>query len=121
MNNLRDISLNEHSAQLLGYTQEEIVNCFSDYIQAIALKKNSSVDDILEKMRLWYNGYRFSESEIKVYNPFSVLYYLEQQKFANYWFKSGTPTFLIHLIKQQYIKLEEIPTEKVSLRHVESF
>jgi|SRR5581483_3279570 len=121
MNNLRDISLNEHSAQLLGYTQEEIVNCFSDYIQAIALKKNSSVGDILEKMRLWYNGYRFSESEITVYNPFSVLYYLEQQKFANYWFKSGTPTFLIHLIKQQYIKLEEVPTEKVSLRHVESF
>src|SRR5437762_12823649 len=66
-------------------------------------------------MKQWYNGYRFSELPIKVYNPFSTMYYLSKQKLANYWFKSGTPTFLIHLIKKQYVDLEQIPTTPIKL------
>ncbi len=121
MNNLRDISFDKEAAQLLGYTQEEILHYFKDRADAIAVKDNVSFDAVLTTMREWYNGYRFSELAIRIYNPFSILYYLERQRLANYWFKSGTPTFLIHLIKQHYIDLELIPTAELKLQHLETF
>lgn len=121
MNNLNDISLDEASGQLLGYTESEIMHYFTTHIDTLALKNKASGDEILDIIKTWYNGYRFSESPIKVYNPFSTLYYFSKQKLANYWFKSGTPTFLIHLIKNQYPNLEEIPIAQLKPEHLETF
>ena len=64
----------------------------------------------MEEMKTWYNGYRFSESEITVYNPFSILYYLKDQKCNNYWFESGTPSFLIELLKNNPKDFKQIET-----------
>src|SRR5438105_14822807 len=72
-------------------------------------------------MKEWYNGYQFSKSEIKVYNPFSIHYYLSRQELANYWFQSGTPTFLIHLIKKQYIDLENLADEELKIDQLATF
>lgn len=121
MNNLNDISFDQQSAQLLGYTQQELVDYFGPYIDAVAKNENRPVDEVLNDMKQWYNGYRFSKSPIKVYNPFSTMYYLSKQELANYWFKSGTPTFLIHLIKKQYIDLEKIPTAAIKSDSLETF
>ena len=121
MNNLNDISLKEETAQLLGYTQEELIRYFGDHIQTLAAKHHSSVDEILDTMKTWYNGYQFSEYLLKVYNPFSILCYLSNQKLANYWFKSGTPTFLIHLIKKQYPELDVLPIAALKPEHLETF
>ena len=121
MNNLNDISSSDQSAQLLGYTQDELVHYFNDYIDAIAHKEHRSCDAVLTTMKTWYNGYRFSELPTKVYNPFSTMYYLSKQKLANYWFKSGTPTFLIHLITQQYYELEKIPTAEIKSINLDTF
>ncbi len=52
-------------------------------------------------MRLHYDGYRFSESEVQVYNPFSLLRAFRETKLNNYWFETGTPTFLIHLLRSK--------------------
>ncbi|MDD5708421.1 MAG: AAA family ATPase [Kiritimatiellae bacterium] len=49
-------------------------------------------------MKEWYNGYRFTKRDVRVYNPFSTLLVLKQKEFINYWFETGTPTFLINLI-----------------------
>src|SRR5579863_774879 len=113
MNNLNDISFSDQSAQLLGYTQKELIHYFSEHIDAIAQINQRSPADILELIKTWYNGYQFSELPIKVYNPFSTMYYLSKQKLANYWFKSGTPTFLMHLIRKQYVDLAKIPTAEI--------
>jgi len=121
MNNLNDISFEPEAAQLLGYTQQEIIHYFSNYIDGITEKKSISRDMVFENMKEWYNGYRFSELAIKVYNPFSITYYLARKKLANYWFKSGTPTFLIHLIKHQFIDLEKIPTAALKSSSLETF
>ena len=121
MNNLNDISFSEVSAALLGYTQEEVIHYFPEYIQAVADKEHASYDEILATMKLWYNGYRFSESLVKVYNPFSLHYYLSKQKLANYWFQSGTPTFLIHLLKRQYHDIENISNAEIKLEHLGMF
>jgi len=70
----------------------------------------------MNELRYWYNGYRFSENfeDTKVYNPFSVLYCLQKKLFKNYWFESGTPSFLIGMIKNQFESLETIETIELS-------
>jgi len=114
LNNLNDISMDPRAAALLGYTDQEIDTYLNDYIEAFAQGARKSVSEIREDLRHWYNGYRFSESQVKVYNPFSVLFCLEKKKFENYWISSGNPQFLIDLIK---LKREElIDKGKVQLR-----
>lgn len=108
INNLNDISLKPEAAQLLGYTQEELEKYFSFYIHEFAQKRKVSDQTLTQELKKWYNSYRFSEETIQVYNPFSVLYALNDKKLFNYWFESGTPTFLIHLIKQHYGSLETL-------------
>jgi len=121
MNNLNDISFDKQSAQLLGYTQEELIHYFTPYIDSISKSENRSAEEVLADMKQWYNGYRFSELPTRVYNPFSIMYYLSKGKLTNYWFKSGTPTFLIHLIKKQYIDLEQIPTAAIKSDYLDTF
>ncbi len=99
LNNLQDISEKPAFAHILGYTLEEIEYNFKEAVEAFAAARQVECRFIMNEMHFWYNGYRFSAQDIKVYNPFSVLNYLKDQKLANYWFSSGTPTFLIEVLK----------------------
>lgn len=121
INNLNDISLDSPAAALLGYTQEEVTHYFKEYIDAFAQKSNKTSQEIMHELQMWYNGFRFSEENIKVYNPFSVLYCLSKQKFLNYWFKSGTPSFLVHLLKQKAETLKDIKNIEIDSSGLESF
>jgi hypothetical protein len=99
-NNLLDISLNEKYATLCGYTEQEIVDNFSDYIADCVTANTRTTAAVLDTMRTWYNGYQMSRYLVaKVYNPFSVLLYFENKHLDNYWFGSGTPTFLIKIMQ----------------------
>jgi hypothetical protein len=100
LNNLINISMDEKYSTMLGYTQEELENYFPEYIETVAKKQSMTKENTLERIKFWYNGYRFSESEIKVYNPYSTLSLFEHHKFINHWFSTGTPTFLLDLIKR---------------------
>ena len=99
LNNLNDISMNAKYATLCGYTQAELEASFSEYLPILAESQSLAPESLLEKIRQWYNGYRFSEATIRVYNPFSTLLLFNQQKFSAHWFETGTPTFLLKLIK----------------------
>jgi len=89
LNNLEDISLNEKFGSTCGYTKEDLTSTFKPYLE------NTSMDDIKQ----WYNGYNFLGGN--VYNPYDILLFIKNNKtFKNYWFETGTPTFLIKLIKQ---------------------
>ena len=104
-NHLNDISMSAQYAAMMGYTQEELTEYFGQHIQAIAEKRNqkgqpTSEEDILAEIKDWYNGYRFSEEEIYIYNPFSTLKYLAEKKPESYWFATGTPFFLTKQIKK---------------------
>jgi uncharacterized protein YaaW (UPF0174 family) len=109
-NNLDDISEKPIAAELLGYTRAEIEHYFFEHIKYFAREKGLSQQFIMDEMTTWYNGYQFSGDATKesVYNPFSVLYYLQDQKRANYWFNSGTPSFLIELLKQNPHELSDM-------------
>ncbi|TAF67928.1 MAG: hypothetical protein EAZ55_01085, partial [Cytophagales bacterium] len=99
LNQLKDITIGAKYATLLGYTEEEIIYYFKERIQEIADYHELSYEQCFEKMRLWYNGYSWNKGKDKVYNPTSVLNFLEDQEFNNYWFETGTPTFLINMMR----------------------
>ncbi|QTA81528.1 AAA ATPase-like domain-containing protein [Desulfonema limicola] len=100
LNNLKDLTMNEDYADMLGCTQEELETCFAPYFQDFAQKQNMTEPELLEKLRLYYNGYRFSIRDVRVYNPFSILNAVDEKNFNNYWFETGTPAFLVNLLHE---------------------
>ncbi len=108
LNNLKDLTMDASCATLCGYTQEELEFYFSESIDAIAEIEATSRSETLAKIKYWYNGYRFSDEEITVYNPVSTTNLCDLKKFQNHWFETGTPTFLIDLIKKEQFDLEKM-------------
>jgi hypothetical protein len=104
INNLRIITLDEQYAEVCGYTDEEIDHNFPAYIEAWTETENLPYEDMRSKIKEWYNGYRFGvpAKARAVYNPFSLMYALEKQKFKDFWSQSATPTFLVEELKKEY-------------------
>jgi len=102
LNNLQDMTMDADYAGLCGYTQEELESDFWPYITRLAESQNLTVPATLEKLKYFYNGYRFSkQSNLRVYNPFSVLNAFQSKEFDTKWFQSGTPSFLVEWISRQ--------------------
>lgn len=113
LNNLNDISMHHRYADLVGCTEQEIDENFTDYVQKLAEAQQLSVAKVRDKMRQWYNGFRFTKSDIKVYTPYSLLLLFHNLDFANYWFSSATPTFLINLIRDQSYDIQAIEAKNI--------
>jgi hypothetical protein len=103
LNNLTDLTMQSDYATMLGYTQRELEENFVEEIQAAATHLKSSTSELLEQMRLWYNGYCFQANAGRVYNPVSCNLFFYEKEFKNFWFATGTPTFLVNLLKQEGI------------------
>jgi hypothetical protein len=121
LNNLDDITFDPRAASLLGYTDEEVDQYFASFIEEAAMKMNLTKEVVRQDIRTWYNGYRFSELDVRVYNPFSILYCLHDREFSNYWFESGSPFFLVPLIKNQHTSLAEVTEVEMSSSDLENF
>jgi hypothetical protein len=100
LNNPRDITLHEQYVSICGYTQEELESNFSEYIDSAAERLKMTREELLEKIRYWYNGYTW-DGKTAIYNPFSTMNFFDNQRFTDYWFRSGTPTFLIDIIQRR--------------------
>lgn len=94
LNNLRDITMSHTFPDIAGITQEELERDFAEEIQSLQTKNPQILADIRE----WYNGYTW-DAATKVYNPFSLLNFMAEPIFKNYWFTTGTPTFLLEQLK----------------------
>lgn len=91
-----------------GYTQTELETSFGSDFQQLAQKTSESVEKLKDKIKLWYNGYSWG-TENRLYNPFSILNLFASSQFANYWWETGTPTFLINHLKQGFhYNLEQV-------------
>ena len=101
LNNLEDLSMHPTYATMLGYTQEELEGNFSEEIEVARDVLKLSREDLLEQLRIWYNGYRFEENAEKVYNPVSINSFFDRNEFYNFWFATGTPSFLVNLLKKE--------------------
>jgi hypothetical protein len=100
LNNPQDITLREDYAAICGYTQEELESDFSEYIDRAAEHLKMTKEYLLDQIRYWYNGYTW-DGETAVYNPFSTMHFFEDRRFSNYWFSTGTPSFLIDIIQRR--------------------
>jgi hypothetical protein len=100
LNNLVDVTFDAEYATLCGYTQEELESCFTPYLEELATAHNCDVPEVLAEIRRWYNGFSW-DGKTSVYNPFSILVLLLQKNFTNLWFETGTPMFLVNLMKER--------------------
>lgn len=110
-NNPDDISMEPDFAGICGITETELLKYFHAGIDALSETLKISFDQTLDALRLKYDGYRFTDAEMLVYNPFSIITCLKKQKIMNYWVKSGTPkVFVDYLAKSQFdiLELEDI-------------
>ena len=100
LNNLIDITIDDRFSQIVGWTQEEIEKYFLDYIKEVAEVHKDIYPDIMTEMKKMYDGYSW-DGENFVYNPVSLMNFFQKRFFGNYWFATGTPTFLMELIKKR--------------------
>jgi len=101
LNNLQDLTMHAAYADLLGYTQKELETYFADWVEEFARLRQTDTGEVLALLREWYNGHRFTKHEVQVYNPFSILNVFSEYDFKNFWFETGTPSFLVQLIKEK--------------------
>ena len=99
LNQLKDITTSKDAADLCGYTQNELEASFANHMDSFANEQNMTKQELLAELKKWYNGFRFSPADIKVYNPFSILNAFSNKHFNNYWFASGTPAFFIRIVR----------------------
>ena len=110
LNMLEDISLTPKFGNICGYTQSNVENEFLPYLDGVDL----------ERVKAWYNGYNFLKDD--VYNPFDLLKFIKNDyKYKNYWFETGTPTFLIKLIEKNHYFLPKISNLIVGEEILNSF
>ncbi|MBQ8037214.1 MAG: AAA family ATPase, partial [Proteobacteria bacterium] len=125
LNNITDISLMEEYADICGMTETEIARDFHGDIQLMADVQHKSYDEMHAELKREYNGYHFSEEMAQsVYNPYSLLNALARKKISHYWFETGTPTFLVHLLKKHRPDIYHLAgsvIQKDSLTQINSF
>lgn len=100
LNNLNDISMDEPYAAICGITEQEIHDNFEEDIHQLAAAQKLTYDDVCRELKKRYDGYHFMENSIGIYNPFSLLNTFYKMKFGSYWFETGTPTYLVELLKR---------------------
>ena len=100
LNQLNDISMDYDFATLCGITHEELTDVFSLEIESISQRNGLTKEETIRQMTSQYDGYHFHPYAKGVFNPFSVLNAFFKKEFGNYWFQTGTPTFLVKLLKE---------------------
>ena len=115
LNNLNDISMDEKYGDIAGYTQQELEDNFSEWLEITAQKKSMNKKELLDKIKDYYDGFSF-DGITRVYNPFSVLKFFKEKYFYNYWYNSSTPSFLVKYLKKHKIKdSKEYINQKVKI------
>ncbi len=110
LNNLVDISLDEDYGDICGYTQNDVETTFQPYLEGVDM----------DEFKSWYNGYNFLGSDM--YNPFDILLFISKKhKYSNYWFETGTPTFLLKLIEKDNYFLPSLTNLRVDEKLLDSF
>ena len=108
LNHLNDISLNRDYSSVCGITEEELKSNFQPEIEALSESEQLTYEETLEKLKQTYDGYLFIDGGVHVYNPFSLLNVFSDRMFFDYWFQSGTPTFLVQYLKKAHFYLPDL-------------
>ena len=116
LNNITNISMNDDYAAICGITKEELLEDMQKDIDMLAKANGLSREDAIAKLKGHYDGYHFSAVSPDIFNPYSLLNCFAERKFGTYWFTSGTPTYLINMMR----KYNTLPTDITRVEAVES-
>ena len=100
LNNLNDISMDDRYNEICGISQQELYDVFDEEIGKLAVANEQSKEEAYESLRQRYDGYHFCPNVSGMYNPFSVLLALQKREYGSFWFSTGTPTYLVQLMKE---------------------
>jgi len=115
LNITSDLSLNPKYAEMCGYTEDEIIKYFPDYLEDTAKNMNITPDELIEKMRHYYNGFSFDrEAKSRLYNPFSTLAFFEEQEFFNFWMETGRSKIIADYLKNKNLTIEQFRMYPIS-------
>ncbi|MDM8519211.1 AAA family ATPase [Anaerolineales bacterium HSG6] len=106
LNHLTDITISKHFATLVGYTEAEIKKYYADYLSSLSQELEQSESEVMQEITRWYNGYSW-DGKTFVFNPYSIISLFYHQEFRNFWFETGSPTFLIKKLKEADTKINE--------------
>jgi hypothetical protein len=122
LNQLDDISLKPDYADICGIRQDELERDFKDGIAKYAEVNGLPANVYKERLRVIYDGYRFTDKELTVYNPFGLIkHFMDDGKFAPYWFESGSPTFLYRLMKEQNFDILDLEDCEMNVNEFTNF
>lgn len=107
-NQPKDISMDRRFDTLCGITQQEMEHYFAEPITALAERYQCSVEEMKDMLKKQYDGYHFSDALVGVYNPFSLLNAFDQTRIFDYWYATGTPTYLEKLLKHNHEQINEL-------------
>lgn len=114
LNNLKDISLDKYYTDICGITLPEIESTFAEGVKQLAQSHSVTYEEMIQQLKLKYDGYHFSsDTSTDIYNPFSLLNALDSSELKSYWFATGTPNFLVEVLRQTDYPLDRLTTEEV--------
>ena len=108
LNNLMDISMDDRYVEICGISEKEIHAYFEEDIHALATATGLAYEETCAELKANYDGYHFTENAVGMYNPFSLLNTFAKKKFGSYWFETGTPTYLVELLKLHHYPIEDL-------------
>ena len=113
LNNLNNISMQEQFAAVCGITVDEVKTQMWDYVERLALKYEQTPEQTFDELKKKYDGYHFTWPSPDIFNPFSIMLAFANNNIQSYWFESGTPTFLIEMMRKFNVKPSDIEGKEV--------
>lgn len=120
LNNLDDISMWNEFIDICGVSDKEIQTWLEPELHEFAEKRGRTYDEICAELKECYDGYHFTHNSIGIYNPFSLLNAFKRKEFGNYWFETGTPTYLVRLLQKHHYDLERMAHEETDIQVLNS-
>ena len=113
LNNLNDISMDRRYLALCGVTDEELRQEFAPSIRLLAQAQNMTYEETCQRLQKDYDGYHFTHNSIGIYNPFSLLNTFKNKEFLEYWFETGTPSFLVKVMRKTSYDVTRLSSDLV--------
>ena len=113
LNNLNDISMDPEYSDICGISSSDLHKYFPEPVKELAERNSQTEDECYSKLKEMYDGYHFSEDSEGMYNPFSLLNTLQKKRFSEYWFETGTPSFLVKVMQRTSFDITTLSDEEV--------
>lgn len=114
LNNLKDISMDRRYIEICGITEDEIHQILESELHQLADIQGMTYEEVCRELKVRYDGYHFNYNTVGLYNPFSLLNTFDSMAFGSYWFETGTPSYLLKLLKRDHYDLQRLTHDEVT-------